>query len=135
MKPRRRWGYRAAPSPMSGVWRERGFARSSAARFPSSPKIKCTFFHAAPRDGLTKYSSAEFSPPSRKRGGRIMTVSFDRTGYRPDVFHAQVKQMFFAVCDLDRRIQRTRLQEMCGDQPKLLRAVNRLLDHDVDHEL
>ena len=64
-----------------------------------------------------------------------MPISSDRTGYRPDVFHAQVKQLFFAVCDLDRGIQRTRIEELCGDQPNLLREVNRLLDHDVDREL
>jgi len=64
-----------------------------------------------------------------------MTVSIDRTGYRPETFHAQVKQLFFAVCDLDRRMQRIRLEELCGDEPKLLSEVNRLLAHDVNQEL
>ena len=64
-----------------------------------------------------------------------MPISSDRTGYRTDIFHAQVKQLFFAVCDLDRNIQRTRIEELCGDRPNLMREVIRLLEHDVDQEL
>jgi hypothetical protein len=64
-----------------------------------------------------------------------MTVSFEGTDYGACLFHAQVKQMFFVLCDVDRKIQRIRLLELCGDNPKLLRAVGRLLEHDVEEAL
>jgi hypothetical protein len=64
-----------------------------------------------------------------------MTVSFEGTDYGACLFHAQVKQMFFVLCDVDRKIQRIRLLELCGDSPNLLRAVGRLLEYDVDEPL
>ena len=50
-------------------------------------------------------------------------------------YREQVKQIFLAVCDLDRSSQRQRLEEMCGGNPDVLRDVETLLENDDDESL